>query len=506
MRRRHSHYFLQWLAERERVGQNQRTTFESITLELDNARTACFWAVEHGLFDPFIQANTVLYLYYRWQGDLVTGNRLFRQLAEGMQSVTSTGGKHALAMMLTWRCAFKQLSTNYPDSKLLADETLALLSDTRLQAVDTRDIEAHIELWYGYNNYVKHPDKANLHFQRSYELSQKIDDPMGMAATLVGLGRVARNRNQPDEAEIHFRRAIQLHESIDNFLEYDDALRALGSLACRRQNFVEAEQLLNQALAHTPPNSRFAAAHTLMWLGQTYYLSGQFNQATVTNERKLARSREQGVVFQIAMAYVRLAAAYRELGDYQKARALVKTALSEFEALKMSDFVSMSLALLGSIDLLDGMIENAFDRLQQGVLNQPERFYVHFRWGDQAWLGIAARATGRRQEAWSHLLAELQRADSARLYMPLLLTFAGLALLMADDGEIERAVELIALIKEHPFIANAHWFDDLVGREVKAAAAATLSDDQRLRAEARGKARNLWETAQFLIATPASGW
>ena len=76
---------------------------------------------------------------------------------------------------------------------------------------------------------------------------------------------------------------------------------------------------------------------------------------------------------------------------------------------------------------------------------------------------------------------------------------------MSDDGEIERAIELIALIKEHPFIANAHWFEDLIGREVSAAAA-TLPEDLRKLAEARGKALDLWETAHFLMETPASGW
>jgi len=502
VRLRHSLYYCQWLAERELIGKNQQLTFENIALEIDNARAAFFWAVKHEHYGPFILANRVLYLHYRRQGDFVTGDRHFRQLAEELQTSTDVAGRHALAMMLTWRCAFQQLSTNNQGSELLADEVLAILSDKQLQSIDTRDIEAHIALWKGYINYMVHPDKAWLYFLRSYGLSEDVDDPIGMAVAQVGLGRIARNLNQTDEAEIHIKRAIQLHESAGNLLEYDDALRSLGSLACRQQNFAEAERLLNQALAHRPPNSRFATAHTLSWFGQTYYLSGQFHQAAVAFEQCLALNREQGVPFEIAMKHVRLSAVYRELGDYETARAYAETALVEFEERKMPDFLAMSLALLGSMDLVENMPESAYERLQKGVSNQPERIRVYFRWGHQAWLGIAARARGRQNEAWSHLRAELRRAYDARLYMPMLTAFAGLALLFTDDDEIERAIELVSLISEHTYIANAYWFEELISREVSAAAA-TLPDNQRIQAETRDKPLGLWQTAQNLTETLA---
>jgi hypothetical protein len=54
-----------------------------------------------------------------------------------------------------------------------------------------------------------------------------------------------------------------------------------------------------------------------------------------------------------------------------------------------------------------------------------------------------------------------------------LLALPATALVLADAGEAERAVELYALGARYPFVANSRWFEDVV-RKYIAAIAATL--------------------------------
>jgi hypothetical protein len=68
-----------------------------------------------------------------------------------------------------------------------------------------------------------------------------------------------------------------------------------------------------------------------------------------------------------------------------------------------------------------------------------------------------------------------------------------------DRGEVERAVELYALACRYPIAANSQWGQDVYGEEI-AAAAAGLSSDVVAAAEARGRARDLWETLAELAA------
>ena len=72
------------------------------------------------------------------------------------------------------------------------------------------------------------------------------------------------------------------------------------------------------------------------------------------------------------------------------------------------------------------------------------------------------------------------------------------ALLLADAGQRERAVELYALASRFGFVANSRWYKDVAGKQI-AAVAATLPPDVVAAARERGRARDLWATAQQLL-------
>jgi hypothetical protein len=77
------------------------------------------------------------------------------------------------------------------------------------------------------------------------------------------------------------------------------------------------------------------------------------------------------------------------------------------------------------------------------------------------------------------------------------------ALLLADAGEVERAVELYALASRYPYVANSRWFEDVVGKPVSAVAT-SLPQEIVATAQERGRARDLWATAEELRwCTPA---
>ena len=82
--------------------------------------------------------------------------------------------------------------------------------------------------------------------------------------------------------------------------------------------------------------------------------------------------------------------------------------------------------------------------------------------------------------------------------MPLPFTLSGIALLLADGGQEERAVEVYTLAARTPFVANSRWFEDIAGREI-AAAALALPPEVAAAAEARGRVRDLWATVEELL-------
>jgi hypothetical protein len=78
------------------------------------------------------------------------------------------------------------------------------------------------------------------------------------------------------------------------------------------------------------------------------------------------------------------------------------------------------------------------------------------------------------------------------------------ALLMAEQGQAERAVEIYALASRYPYVANSRWYEDLVGQRI-AAVAATLPPEVVAAAQERGRARDLWTTVEELAVELGGG-
>ena len=68
----------------------------------------------------------------------------------------------------------------------------------------------------------------------------------------------------------------------------------------------------------------------------------------------------------------------------------------------------------------------------------------------------------------------------------------------ADQGEVERAVELYALAATQGIVANSKWFADIAGNEI-ANTAAGLPVEIIEAAKARGQELDLWQTAEVLL-------
>ena len=116
-----------------------------------------------------------------------------------------------------------------------------------------------------------------------------------------------------------------------------------------------------------------------------------------------------------------------------------------------------------------------------------------------AFLGLAALGQSQPCQARRYLLEGLRAAVEKGSFIPILYALPPAAHLLVDEGEVERAVELYALALRHPFVAHSRWFEDVVGRHV-AAAAEALPPEVVTAARERGRARDLWATAQDLVA------
>jgi hypothetical protein len=78
-----------------------------------------------------------------------------------------------------------------------------------------------------------------------------------------------------------------------------------------------------------------------------------------------------------------------------------------------------------------------------------------------------------------------------------------MALLLAGEGENERAVELYALASRYPLVAESRWFSDVAGVTL-AEVAAALPAERVAILQKRGRAGDLEATVEELLTE--LGW
>ena len=224
-------------------------------------------------------------------------------------------------------------------------------------------------------------------------------------------------------------------------------------------------------------------------LGLTLGLSGKPDALRSLLEDSVAIWSDLGARTALPFATVLLAAAKMFSGEYEQARTEVQAALSL--ALEMSDPYASGHArlLLGAIALAQEAYAEADRWFQESLVSfkeigQQTEIGVAF-----GFLGCAARGLGDLDRAEQLFFKALRTAVKIRSFLPAMPALPGAALLLADRGEEERAIELYTLLSRYPAITDLPWSADIAGRHITAIAAA-LPLEAVAAAKERGRNRD----------------
>jgi hypothetical protein len=113
--------------------------------------------------------------------------------------------------------------------------------------------------------------------------------------------------------------------------------------------------------------------------------------------------------------------------------------------------------------------------------------------------GFAAHGLGKADVTRECFVAALQSAVAHHGFISITFALAGIALVLAAQGQVERAVDLYAQLNQLPLVANSRLRWDLASAHL-AAVADTLPPDAVAAAYARAPTTDLWATAAALVS------
>jgi tetratricopeptide (TPR) repeat protein len=551
VRDHHSAYYCDLLLQRYVDIRFTRKYEILIEIENDseNIRAAWLWAVTRLQLERIAQTIDSLGYFYEvrcfyQEGESASGMTVDTLMDFESTEGTSIATQRLLANALTWQGHFYALrgqrelaiqnfrkSLEFLDCPLLADQ------DTRSERAFLLEVRGRLAFELGYH------EESNQCFEKSLGLYLSLGEKWEAAEILLFLGNSTLQLGKIHEAKQHYKKGLTLARG--NPLGVVDIQNGLGNVARNLMNYEKARRLFNESLALSKEKGIqrgiINSLYNLAWLG---LFQGKFEESVDYLQQSVEISRETGDRDKLGNGLLHLGVALWLSGKHDQGYPFMEEGLRIFNDLEDDIRITVATYLLSKTNVYLGKYEKA--RSQAQLLIAQDRKTVHLmgdaqrvlgwvalveekiveaqKWTQEsvatfrgvkerenmAWslaaLGRASHALGNRSEAQHHLYEALEIAVEIRAFIPLLYIMPIVSFLLADQGEVERAVELYSMASQHTFVSQGQLFEDIAGRQI-AALAASLPSDVVEAAKARGETLEMWEAASGLLESlPKLGW
>ena len=494
---RHSDFYLEWLRQKESELKDRRQfdALAEMDSEIENARTAWMRALSSNRLGRISPATNALMMFFGFRSRLMEGKDL---CIESLESANLAPYPLLRAQILEWKgYLLGQLGRTREAESALQEcfEFLKLAEDNAI----ARWVKASALLELGrFNSMIGEREKAKELYAQSLAGYRDLEDQWGTANALRELGYLAWTVGRYEEAEQRHRESLAICQTIGDRGGIASSMDGLGNIYSFSGQLEEAIHLGESSLLiYREMNDQIGIAQIIGNLGADYDLVGDLPKAIESLHQAIALHQDLGIQRGVAWWTMVLSWVHILLEQYDRARQLAENSLALAQEIKHERCVAQSihflgLAALGLHDLLEAnrLLAQAVDKYSH--INQrleSARSLAHW--------GITLRALGEGNEAWQMACQSLKLASEIDVWYALKDSLYLFAVMLADQGHIERALEIYAMLRRYSGM-RAPFFENTFGSVVNAAAA-SLSAYVVGGAQARGQSLDIHETARELL-------
>jgi predicted ATPase/DNA-binding CsgD family transcriptional regulator len=499
---KHSAYFCGFLNEREAAwfGPRQLAVASALQGEIENIRVAWRHAAKESDHGLLAQGLNSLCRFYLWEGRITDGRNACRLADAGLSKPLAeqrADDPENMALRSQVLVRESEFVNEGAQKEELLSKSQKLLDRAVLTGWDTRAEQALIFLQKANAAGVRDYEEALQIAAQSRELFRELGDRWGEAEVLFLMGNRYTFQGAFDRARESLLDSLEIRRQLGDAFGIADTTIQLGLVAQHQGKYEEAETLHMQGLSlFKQLQNRRHEGFGLAVLSFTHSWAGKFSVARDAATLSLELTRDIGD-HHVLWNLIALITALIHLGRNDETKAMAAESLELARQSGRSTEKGYALMYLGNIALIEGENVQAVDYLEESAMLMAGLRYV-YQALPQANLCYAVRAIGRDKSARIHLEDALRSGIEIHSMTPIMYCLPVAALLAADNGRFERAIELYSLAQRFGHIKNSRWFEDVAGRELDGVGAA-LSPEVASAAEARGRELDPWQTADELL-------
>jgi predicted ATPase/DNA-binding SARP family transcriptional activator len=487
----------------ELKGPRQRAALAEMDAEGKELRTAWEWAIERGRVEQLDQMMEGLQALYWRRGRYREGEAAFRRAAARLAEESHVRAhlrSRVVSRVLAWQSSYCQALGHRTLAARLQNEVLSSLEVQESRDQDTRCEKALLYWLMGRRVHVSDYSQARLWYEKSLSLYRQCQDRWGTANVLHAVGSIARLTGAMSEARSLCEESLAIRRVLGDRTGIAKATISLAEIALHEGWYEESERLAQEGIAECQRlGDQAERAYGLHILGTAQEMGGKFAEALPIHEQSLSVFLDLGRRHYLAAAQSHLASTNMHLGRYQEAQDHAVACLLLARETDLPFKIAQAQRLLGALALTRGAYAECRRQAQESLAVSEQTGHGVDLGLAHVILSHAARGLGDLDGARRHLSAALPWILESGANMEFLWVLSAAVLVLADQGENERAVEVHGLLSQHGHVAHSRWFADIVVRPMTAAVAA-LPPDIVAGAEERGRARDLDATAAELLA------
>ena len=404
----HMTYYTDLMAQCEiRIkGHGQLEALNQIEADFENIRAAWQRAVDQADFDAIDQSLEALYWFCNMRARVPDGEKLFQQAREQF-GVSFAPDAHPVQRRLL--LCFDASGDIY---KTQIEQMLALGRQRGNQS------EVAFFLWMlGVNRYVSRDfNRAIVVLKEALDLYQMHGDDFYACEALHLLGVCARFVGQIEEARAYERHVRELSRRSGNKFALGRALGSQGLIAVFEDATAQAKNDLQEAIAiRSELGDHAGVAVSLMSLSQEAFFRGDFSNARVRAEESLELATDVNSLFPKTIA----------------------------------------LGVLGWLASIEEAYSKAWELSRESLSLAPD---PNVAFAAQLGLAMAACGLENYAAAREHIQTLLKSGGLWHTARSLMSCLPVLAILYANQDEVERAVEVLGLAFTHPTSPTA-WME-----------------------------------------------